>query len=151
MPIVGTGDRVGDHAGHLVGHALEHDREAAGVGQRDGVVDERAGGVEPRVPCTLKPPMACTDCGVRPRWPITGISASTIASTIGSRLRPPSSFTAWRAGPHERGRVAHRLLDRHVVAHPRQVADDQRRGGLARATAPTWWAMSSTVTCSVSS
>ena len=26
---------------------------------------------------------------------MTGISASTMASIIGSRLRPPSSFTAW--------------------------------------------------------
>ena len=39
--------------------------------------------------------MACSDCGVSPRWPITGISASRIASIIGSRLRPPSSFTPW--------------------------------------------------------
>ena len=46
-------------------------------------------------PCTLNPPMALTDCGVRPMWPITGISASTRASIIGRRLRPPSSFTAW--------------------------------------------------------
>ena len=33
------------------------------------------------LPCTRKPPMASTDCGVRPRWPITGISARMIAST----------------------------------------------------------------------
>ena len=26
---------------------------------------------------------------------MTGISASTMASITGSRLRPPSSFTAW--------------------------------------------------------
>ena len=26
---------------------------------------------------------------------MTGISASTMASIIGSRLRPPSSFTPW--------------------------------------------------------
>src|SRR5262249_43983952 len=45
------------------------------------------------VACTLKPPMAWIDCGVRPRWPITGISASTIASITGTRLRPPSSLT----------------------------------------------------------
>ena len=30
-------DRVGDHAGDLVGHALEHDGEAAGGGQGLGV------------------------------------------------------------------------------------------------------------------
>ena len=37
--------------------------------------------------------MAWTDCGVSPRWPITGISAATIASTMGMRLCPPSSLT----------------------------------------------------------
>ena len=56
------------------------------------------------LPCTLKPPSAWIDCGVRPMWPITGISASRIACTASSRLRPPSSFTAPapradRAGP----------------------------------------------------
>ena len=35
------------------------------------------------------------DCGVRPTWPITGISASMRAFTMSTRLRPPSSFTAW--------------------------------------------------------
>src|SRR5690606_33158573 len=38
--------------------------------------------------------MACTDWGVRPRWPITGISAPTRASIMGTRRWPPSSFTA---------------------------------------------------------
>jgi hypothetical protein len=38
--------------------------------------------------------MASSDWGVRPMWPWTGISPSTMASTTGSRLRPPSSFTA---------------------------------------------------------
>ena len=42
----------------------------------------------------LKPPSEWIDCGVRPMWPITGISASRMACTIGSRLAPPSSFTA---------------------------------------------------------
>ena len=31
---------VGDHAGHGVGHALQHDGEHAGLGQRDRVVDD---------------------------------------------------------------------------------------------------------------
>ena len=31
-----------------------------------------------------------------------------------------------RAGSDERRRVAHRVVDRHVVAHPRQVTDDER-------------------------
>ncbi len=40
MPMVGTSTALGDHAGHLVGHALEHDGEAPGVGQRLGVGHE---------------------------------------------------------------------------------------------------------------
>ena len=126
MPMVGMSIDVGDHSGDLVGHALEHDREAPGGFERLRVVDERERGVV-LTPCTLNPPMACTDCGVSPMWPITGISASTMASIIGTRLRPPSSFTACGAGANQRGRVADRVVDRHVVAHPRQVADDQRR------------------------
>ena len=38
--------RLGDHAGHRVGDALEDDAEHAGLGQRDRVVDDDAGGVE---------------------------------------------------------------------------------------------------------
>ena len=70
--------------------------------------------------------MAWTDCGVRPRWPITGISASRIARTASSRLRPPSSFTAPAPGADQPRRVADGVVDRDVVAEPRQVADDQR-------------------------
>ena len=71
--------------------------------------------------------MAWTDCGVRPRWPITGISASTSASIIGSRLRPPSSFTAW--APARMSWAALRTVSStdDVVAQPRQVSDDERR------------------------
>ena len=36
------------------------------------------------------------------------------------------------AGTHERRGVADRLLGRHVVAHPRQIADDQCRWPSAR-------------------
>ena len=42
----GHGDGLGDHASHLVGHALEDDREAPGVDQGQRVVDQRGGGVE---------------------------------------------------------------------------------------------------------
>ena len=85
---------------------------------------------------TLNPPMACTDCGVRPRWPITGISASTIASIIGSRLRPPSSLTVWAPGSDQRGRVAYGVVDGGVVAQPRQVTDHQRTQVLAGGRGP---------------
>ena len=39
-------DRLGDHARHRVGHALEHEREATRVRERDRVVGERLRGVE---------------------------------------------------------------------------------------------------------
>ncbi len=78
-------------------------------------------------PCTLKPPMALTDWGVRPMWPITGISASISASIIGSRLRAALELHGLGAGPDEPGGVDHRVLDRHVVAEPREVGHDQRR------------------------
>ena len=61
---------------------------------------------------TRKPPMASTDWGVRPRWPMTGISARMMASITGSRARPPSSLTALGAGPDQRGRVAHGVFGR---------------------------------------
>ena len=38
--------------------------------------------------------MVCTDWGVSPRWPTTGISVATSASIMGTRALPPSSFTA---------------------------------------------------------
>jgi hypothetical protein len=106
----GDVDRVGDHAGHLVGHALEHDGEAAGGGQGLGVGDQGHGGVV-LLPCTLNPPMACTDWGVRPRWPITGISASRMASIMGQALAPALELHRLGAGAHQRGGVAHRLVD----------------------------------------
>ena len=75
--------------------------------------------------------MACTDCGVRPRWPITGISASTIASIIGRRLRPPSSFTPWAPARISAAALRDGVVGGDVVAHPRQVGDDERLLGLA--------------------
>ena len=45
-------------------------------------------------PCTLNPPKALTDCGVRPICPITGIDAFTIASILSHTSKPPSNFTA---------------------------------------------------------
>ena len=77
-------------------------------------------------PCTLKPPITCSDCGVSPMWPMTGISASTSASTIGTRLRPPSSFTACAPARTSAAALRTVSLRRHVVAHPREIADDQR-------------------------
>ncbi|MCY1186310.1 hypothetical protein D9M73_271720 [compost metagenome] len=45
------------------------------------------------LPCTLKPPSACTDCGVRPICAQTGMLRSTRNLTIGASQSPPSSLT----------------------------------------------------------
>ena len=46
MPIVGTSTDSVIMRATAVGHALEHDREATGLGERDRVVGERLRGVE---------------------------------------------------------------------------------------------------------
>ena len=88
------GNGVGDEPGDGVGHALEHDREAARPRRARPRRRRSRGAASRSLPCTWNPPSAWTDCGVSPRWPITGISASRIACTASRRLRPPSSFTA---------------------------------------------------------
>ena len=45
-------------------------------------------------PWTRKPPSMLTDCGVKPRWPTTGIPASLSARTVVTRGAPPSSLMA---------------------------------------------------------
>ena len=45
-------------------------------------------------PWTLWPPMRCTDCGVRPMWPITGMSTEAMRAMVSATGSPPSSLTA---------------------------------------------------------
>ena len=118
------GDRVGDQAGDRVGYALEHHREAARFGESDRVVDDVTRGVErlalhaqpaERVDRLRREPDVAhhRDLGVEDRLDRVDALVAT--------------FELHRAGAraHERGRVADRLLARDVVAHPRQVADDE--------------------------
>ena len=111
MPIVGTGDRVGDQPGDRVGHALEHDREAAGLGERDRVVDDRPGRVEllalhleaaERVDRLRREAEVAhhRDLGVEDR--LHRVEALAAAFELHRA----------RAGADERGRVAHGLLAR---------------------------------------
>ena len=94
--------------------------------------------------------MASVDWGVRPMWPMTGISASTMASIIGRRLRPPSSFTDW--APARTSVAAFSTAAVTDVWYAIQGRSPTTNGlGLARATAATWWAMSATDTWRVSS
>ena len=125
MPMVGTGDRIGDHAGDRVGHALEHDREAAGVGERDRVVDELARGVE-RLALHLEPADRIHRLGREPEVAHHGDLG--VEDRVHRVEALAAAFELHRAGAgaHELRGVADGLLARHVVAHPRQVADDQR-------------------------
>jgi len=45
------------------------------------------------LPCILKPPMACTDWGVSPTCPTTGMPAATTRAIVSAISSPPSSFT----------------------------------------------------------
>src|SRR5438552_878642 len=45
-------------------------------------------------PCGRKPPSWWTDCGVRPRCPMTGTPISTSRFAVSTICRPPSIFTA---------------------------------------------------------
>ena len=147
----GHGHRVGDHAGDRVGHALEHDREARRP--RPARPRRRRSRAPRRGSCPApgnrraRAPTA----GVRPRWPITGISASRIACTASSALATAFELHRARAGAHERGRVARRSP--RATRGSSSTAGRRRRARAAcvRATAPVWCAMSSMVTCSVSS
>jgi hypothetical protein len=45
-------------------------------------------------PCGWYPPSIVAVCGVRPRWPITGTPAPTIAAARRIVVPAPSTFTA---------------------------------------------------------
>ena len=117
---------LGDHGGHQSGHALQHDREAAGVGEGLGRVNQVQGG--------------------------RGVAALHLVSTHGvhrlgrqayvahhrdlgshQRLDHRNATTAALqldglcAGPDQHRGVPHRVGDRHVVAHPRHVGDYEGR------------------------
>ena len=125
MPIVGTGDRLGDHARDRVGNALEHDREAAGVGERDRVVGERLRGVE-----LLALHLEAAERVDRLRREADVAHHRDLG--VEDRLHRVDALAAAfelhraRTGAHERRRVVHGLLAVHVIAEPRQVGDDER-------------------------
>ena len=108
MPIVGTGTDSVIIARDRVGNALEHDREAAGLGERDRVVGERLRGVEllalhleaaERVDRLRREADVAhhRDLGVEDR--VHGVEPLAAAFELHRA----------RARAHERGRVAHGL------------------------------------------
>ena len=117
-------DRVGDQLGHLIGNTLDDDGKAAGVGKCLCVVDQgqrlgRLAALHPETPHGVhrlrgQPDVAHDrDLGVEQRL------------DHGQTLTASFELDALGAGANEDGRVAHRVLDRHVVAHPGQIADDE--------------------------
>ena len=95
---------LGDLGGEVERDALEHDGERARGLDRQRVLDQRARAAPApwpwRRPCTLWPPMRCTDCGVRPMWPMTGMSTAAIARDgVGHRRRRPRASPPRRRPP----------------------------------------------------
>ena len=121
----GDADRVGDHPGHAVGHALQHDREATGLGQRHRIVDDAPCRVE-----LLALHLEAADRVDRLRREAQMAHHRDLGVEDGrDRVEPLAAALELHragAGADQRRRVADRLLARHVVAHPRQVAHDER-------------------------
>lgn len=87
---------------------------------------------------------------MRPMWPITGISAATSARTIGARFAPPSSLTHF--APARMSLAALCTVSSGETWYDiHGKSPTTRQAGLTRQTAAVWCAMSSIVTCSVSS
>ena len=93
MPIVGIAQPLGDRRGQLARDELEHDRERAGLLDRERVGEQLSSLL---AGLALDPdlPIALIACGVSPMWPITGIPALTIASMMRALRTPPSTLTA---------------------------------------------------------
>ena len=82
MPMVGTSSGSVTAAPTFSGTPSTTTAKHAGADQGLGALDQAPAASSSRA-WTLKPPKACTDWGVSPMWPITGISASTSASHHG--------------------------------------------------------------------
>jgi len=87
-------------------------------------------------PCTRYPPIAWTDCGVSPTWPITGISAS-VSRAITSRpplaalhfhftASAPASFTKRTAFFKASFTIALVCAKRHVRTQPTPAETPRR-------------------------
>ena len=101
---------------------------AASTASASSIRRSRWPGAEPRRrPCTLWPPMRCTDCGVRPMWPITGMSTDAMRSIVSATAR--AALELHRLGAallDQAAGVGHRVGRAHLVGQERQVGDEQR-------------------------
>ena len=129
MPMVGTSTEWVISRGHLVGDALEHDGEAAGGGQGLGVghqLERRA------VLAALDLEAAHGVHRLRGEAEVAHHGDLGVDEGLDHRqaLAPALELHGLGAGPDELGAVADRLDRGRVVAHPRQVGDDQRLGAV---------------------
>ena len=83
----------------------------AGVGERDAS-SVSAFAASSSLPCTLNPPSAWIDCGVRPMWPITGNLGVEDRLHRVDPLAAAFELHRARARADEARRVAHGLLGR---------------------------------------
>ena len=118
-------DRVGHHPGDAVGNAFEHDGETPGLGEGYRVVDDPTSGVK-----LLALHLESTH-GVDRLWCQAEVThhRDLAVENRGDGVESfPTAFEFDRTGTgaNQLGRVAHGLLARHVIAHPRQIADDER-------------------------
>ena len=68
------------------------------------------------LPRTLNPPKTLTDCGVSPRWPMTGICRFHNGLNLGGDVPPPFELDRLRiALLHKPARVCNRLFHGHVI------------------------------------
>ena len=111
-------DRVCDHARHTIGHTFEDDREAAGFGERHGIVDDPASCIE-----LLALHLEATDGvdGLRRQAEMAHHRDLGVEDGRDRVETLPSTFEFDRTRPraNQLGGVAHGLFSRHVVAHPR--------------------------------
>ena len=117
-------DRLGDGGAHHVGHPLDHEGEAAGRVERLGRVEQGAGGVGA---LALDPEAAHGEHRLGRQAEVAHDRDFGPDDRLDGREAGPAALElhGLRAGADEGGGVAHRVIGREVVAHPRHVAQDQ--------------------------
>ena len=114
-------------AGQRRRHAFQQDRKRPRVFQRHGIVHQTALFFRQLSPACESRPAHARIAACNPRWPITGIPAATMRSTVSTAAPPPSIFTAV-AAPCCIRRPAFRIACpvAQLMAQERHVGHDQR-------------------------
>ncbi len=122
----GNAQLVGDLRRQFARHRFEHDGKCARRFHGARIANQAARPSPRSCPAPGNRQARCSDCGVSPTWPITGISASTSRAINSTRRSPPSTFTASApASLTNRTRMAQRFRRFDVIAAIRHVGDQQ--------------------------